>query len=109
MKVVIIMKGDRLSELRKDNSLTQEELGKILDIKRDSLSTYETDKSEASYKTIISIAKYFDISLDYLFGLTDEPVSYNPKNVIKLPDDFPEELIPIVKLYINFIKDNPLP
>lgn len=103
------MKGDRLSELRKDKGLTQQQLSDILKINRDSISTYENDKNEASYEVLIEIAKHFDVSLDYLFGLIDEPLSYNPKNIIKLPNDFPEELIPEVKRYINYIKDNPLP
>lgn len=102
------MKGDRLSELRKDKGLTQEKFGQIINVNRDSISTYETNKSEAPYDVIIKIAKYFNVSLDYLFGLTDDPISYNPKNIIKLPDDFPEELIPTVKLFINYIKNNPL-
>jgi len=37
------------------------------------ISRYESEKLEADYKTLIAIADYFDVSIDYLLGRTDNP------------------------------------
>jgi len=65
--------GPRISELRENNNLTQEELAKNLGITRASLSHYETSRREPDYETLTKIADYFQVSLDYLMGRTDDP------------------------------------
>jgi len=65
--------GERLYELRKDADLTQDELATILNINKHSISSYERDKSEPPDVIKIAIAQYFDVSIDYLLGLTDNP------------------------------------
>lgn len=42
-----------------------------LDLNQNSVSRYETCAREADYKTLIAFADYFNVSLDYLFGRTD--------------------------------------
>lgn len=61
----------RLQALREDSDLTQEELAKALSISRTALTNYETGLREPSYSTLIDIADYFNVSLDYLLGRTD--------------------------------------
>jgi Predicted transcriptional regulators len=62
--------GEILSELRIDKGLTQRELSEILNISNSSISAYETGKRTPDAETIISIAKFFDVTADYLLGLT---------------------------------------
>lgn len=63
----------RLKELRKSKHLSQVKLSMDLHISQNSICRYETGKREADYATLIKIADYFDVSVDYLLGRTDNP------------------------------------
>lgn len=60
--------GKTLRELRKAEGLTQFELAGILHISRVNYTRYETDVSRPDYETLISIADYYQITLDELFS-----------------------------------------
>lgn len=62
----------RLRELRKRRGISQLKLAIDLHINQNSISRYETGEREADYKTLIAIADYFHVSLDYLLERTDE-------------------------------------
>ena len=68
------MIGERLLDLRKDADLTQDDLAEILKINKHSISSYERDKSEPPDAIKIAIAQYFNVSTDYLLGITDDPM-----------------------------------
>ena len=70
---VIMLIGERLAELRKDKGLTQKELANILFVNFRTYSSYEREECQASDDTKIKIAKYFNVSLDYLLGIIDYP------------------------------------
>ncbi len=53
--------------------MTQEELSIKLDISRASLSHYEKNRREPDYDTLVKIANYFKVSIDYLLGRTQDP------------------------------------
>lgn len=53
--------------------MSQVFLGMELNMSQNTISQYETGTREASYDTLIAIADYFDVSLDYLLGRTDNP------------------------------------
>lgn len=63
----------RLKELREKRHLSQVRLAVELDTFQNSISRYENLEHEADYQMLIKIADYFDVSLDYLFGRTDNP------------------------------------
>lgn len=71
------MIGERLKNLRKSMGFTQDELAERLSISRSSLSLYEIDKRDPDSDTFNKIADFFQVSLDYLNGRTDEPVPIN--------------------------------
>ena len=58
----------RLKELRKDRGISQLKLALDLNMNQNAISRYETMEREADYETLIRLADYFDISLDYLLG-----------------------------------------
>ena len=66
------MEGERLSELRKDNGLTQRDLAEILGVSENSISLYERNINTPDDELKIKIANYFNVSLDYLLGATDK-------------------------------------
>lgn len=65
----------RLKQLRQKNKLTQSELAGILGLKPTAISNYESNRNEPSFEKLIALSKYFDVSCDYLLGLSD---SYIP-------------------------------
>lgn len=58
----------RLKELRKKKKISQLKLALDLNMNQNTISRYETMEREADYKTLIKIADYFDVSIDYLLG-----------------------------------------
>ena len=85
------MIGERLKKIRKEKKITQTELAAILGVKKTSVSMYETGNSDPSDKVTAKISRYFNISLDYLAGIIDEPLPpYNRERFIILPADLSE-------------------
>lgn len=98
------MIGERLLELRKDADLTQDDLALILNINKHSISSYERDKSEPPDAIKIAIARHFNVSVDYLLGLTDIPVPIEKRDtVIRLPDGFPKEQYAELMHYAEYL------
>lgn len=64
------MRNNRVSFLRSERGLTQEDLSKALQITRSSISHYESGRREPDMATLDRMAKYFDCSVDYLIGRT---------------------------------------
>ena len=62
----------RLKELRKRRNVSQLKLALDLNMNQNSISRYENMERQADYATLIKFADYFDVSLDYLPGRTDE-------------------------------------
>ena len=98
------MIGERLLDLRKDKNLTQDELGEILKINKHSISSYEREKSEPPDIIKIAIARYFNVSVDYLLGLTDNQKPFD-KNVkyFELPRNFPDSAENSLRDYVDFL------
>ena len=63
----------RLTELRKEKGLTQKNLADFLGIAPVSWQRFEYGSSKPKLENIISLADYFNVSLDYLVGRTDNP------------------------------------
>lgn len=53
--------------------MSQVTLAMELNMNQNSISRYETGEREADYKTLIAFADYFNVSIDYLLGRTDDP------------------------------------
>ncbi len=63
--------NDRLLELRLSKELTQKDLADILKINRSTYKDYELQTSIIPIKHLVTLSNYFDVSIDYLLGLTD--------------------------------------
>lgn len=82
------MIGDKLKELRENKGLVQTELSNLLNIKQGSYSNYELNKREPDIETIIKIAKFYNITTDYLLGYQKEDNKENLTNEeIKIIND----------------------
>lgn len=68
--------GERLRELRAKNDIMQKDLAIKLEITPRALRLYESDSREPNLKVIHFLVEYFNVSSDYLLGLTDDPKRY---------------------------------
>jgi len=62
----------RLKELRKKKNISQLKLAIDLNMNQNTISRYENLEREADYETLVKFADYFDVSLDYLLGRTED-------------------------------------
>ena len=63
----------RLKYLRKKRRISQVKLAMDLSMNQNSISRYESGAREADYATLIKLADYFNVSIDYLLERTDNP------------------------------------
>lgn len=69
---------ERLKDLREDNDLTQEEVGKIIGTTKQYYQKYEKGTHPLPIRHLVKLAKYYQTSTDYLLGLTDVCQPYPP-------------------------------
>ena len=60
-----------MSELREDHDLKQSDIAKILSVSQQYYSKYETGQNELPVRHLITLAKFYNISADYLLGISD--------------------------------------
>ena len=63
----------RLRDMREDHDKKQEEIALILNITRQQYQLYESGKRELPMHHFVTLAKYYNVSLDYLAGMMDTP------------------------------------
>ena len=63
----------RIRDLREDRDLTQTQMGRILSCSQRVYSNYERGDIDIPTQTLIRIAEFYEVSVDYLLGLTDDP------------------------------------
>ena len=62
----------RLKDLREDHDLTQSELAKLLHIKQNTYSQYETGQRQIPIDALIKLSEYYNVSTDYILGLSNK-------------------------------------
>ncbi len=74
----------RLRELREGVGLSQNKLGKIASIPQSSINRYENGSATPPPEKMVWFADFYDVSLDYIYGRTDNPqgklYEYKPKH-----------------------------
>ena len=66
-----IILGQRLKELREEKGLTQKQVAAALNLNTVTYLHYEKAQREPPLSVLADMAKFFDVTLDYLLGLTD--------------------------------------
>ena len=69
----------RIKELREDNDLTQTKIGEKINIPQRTYSYYENGQRVIPPFILIKLSEYYNVSVDYLLGLTDEIKPYKRK------------------------------
>lgn len=67
---------ERIKNVREDHDLTQAQVGKLLDKSQQGYNHIEMGRAELKIDDLIRLCKFYDLSADYLIGLTDNPISY---------------------------------
>lgn len=66
----------RIRDLREDKDLSQKEIAKILNMSQTGYSKYEVGTNDIPTRILIQLAKFYNTSVDYLLGITDEIKPY---------------------------------
>jgi len=108
--------GKRITELRNERGLTQQTVAEGIGVSRATYAHYEIDRREPDHKMLRKIANFFDVSTDYLLGLTDLPKPYllsgnSPlsklvHDTIKAEGFTPTELTEVNPEIARFMQDN---
>lgn len=69
----------RIRDLREDNDMSQAEMARLLKCSQQTYSRYESHTTEIPLESLIFLAEYYNTSVDYLLGITNQKDPY-PKN-----------------------------
>lgn len=67
---------ERLRNIREDHDLTQAELGKLLNKSQQGYNHIEAGRAELKIDDLVKLCKYYDLSADYIIGLTSKKKTY---------------------------------
>ena len=63
----------RLRDLREDRDLTQADVAKLLGTAREQYNKYELGKQEIPFHHVITLARFYDVTIDYIAGIARDP------------------------------------
>ena len=66
----------RIRELREDHDLTQKKLGEAINLPQRTYAYYESGQRMVPPEVLCALADFYDVSVDYLLGRTDNPEPY---------------------------------
>ena len=67
---------ERLRNIREDRDLTQAELGRLLNKSQQGYNHIEAGRAELKIDDLVKICKFYNLSADYIIGLTDKKKTY---------------------------------
>ena len=70
------MKYSRIRDLREDRDMTQTDIARVLGMSQTGYSKYETGENDIPTTVLIRLARYYNTSIDYLLGETNDPKRY---------------------------------
>jgi transcriptional regulator with XRE-family HTH domain len=105
------MLAKRLRELREENEYTQKDIADKIGLTKSAYGYYERGKSVPDAQTLVQLSKIFDVTTDYLLGLSDdkkpiEDITERQKKAIRLTDQLTDEQFEsILEMVLSFKKD----
>ena len=95
---------ERLRRLRKERNLSQDEIGKSLNIDGRSVGNYESGNREPSLDTLVKLANFYGVSADYLLGRTDSRGIDSGREEVLILERLPDEARNEVKMLLEYIR-----
>lgn len=71
----------RLRDLREDHDMTQDQLVAALGLNKTTYTNYEQGKREIPFALVIRLAQFYNVSIDYIAGLSNTPAPLSGKNI----------------------------
>lgn len=99
------MLGNRLKDLRNELKLTQDDLAKKLNIPRGTYAHYELDKRQPDNDTLVKLADFFKVSIDYLFERTEKRTTKTEVNEFETTEGLTQADLDLVHNLIKNLKD----
>lgn len=97
--------GIRLKELREEANYSQKELAPLLNVSVNTISSYERGLIHPSDQTKIKIMEVFNVTMDYLLGVSDLKSCTSENDVIDLPSGLSRRAQRDIRFVIEFILD----
>lgn len=73
-----MMYNERIRELREDNTLTQQKIADLLHIGQRTYADYESGKTRIPIDSLLILARFYDVSMDYITGASNQKNPYPP-------------------------------
>lgn len=97
--------AERLKALREDNDEKQSDIARLLNVSGSMVSFYENGVHfPRDEKMLLKIAEHYNVSMDYLFGLTDIPNYKTLTSVINDISTLPSDAVEKVADYVEYVK-----
>lgn len=93
------MFSERIKQLRNSKKLLQKDMAELLGITTSAYGFYEQSKRQPDSTTLIKLADFFDVSVDYLLGRTNVPHMEIPQE-----NDLPQEALDRIEEFIELMK-----
>lgn len=99
--------SQRMRKLREERGWTQREVAERLGIPTNSYSGYERGAREPDFAMVVRIARLYQVSVDYLLGLSDERSISNERlavmnrSLVHLPEEDKETLLALIDAYLE--------
>lgn len=71
----------RLRDLREDHDMTQDQLVAALNLNKTTYTNYEQGKREIPFALVIRLAQFYNVSIDYIAGLSNTPAPLSGHNI----------------------------
>lgn len=71
--------NERIREIREDHSITQQKIADLLHIGQRTYANYESGKTRIPVDSLLILAKYYDVSMDYITGASNLATKYPVK------------------------------
>lgn len=96
--------GSRLKSLRKGKRINQATLGELLGVSKVSISGYENGTREPDITSLIKLANYFNVTVDYLIDRNDIDINKKTEIMTFSTNNLNEDDIKEIKSFIDFKK-----
>lgn len=72
----VMLYNERIRELRKDRAMVQQEVADMLEVGQRTYADYENGKTRIPVKSLLILARFYDVSMDYISGASDVKERY---------------------------------
>lgn len=95
---------ERLRKLRIERDLSQDEVGQSLNLSGRTIGNYESGKRMPALDTLISLAEFYEVSIDYLLGRTDNRRLSSATAEMSIWENLPPEANEELKVLLEFLQ-----